>query len=431
MNLLRALIAFVLALALTVIAALFVLSLSLKFSSSGVFITDNGTIRAVAAVFLLLLILCPLITLLLALRRRSLSWRRLLIGWLIAVPVLVWLCWDDAELRHPLTIEALSPVQPGDEQSEAVLMQYSKLTPSAEAKAFAERKLSPFYFKIGLNDETKLRAYVAEHRAEIEADWVALEPQRRWLDELNGFERIGDLMPSRIDANLMSYNVWRTLSVRIRAKATLLAIDRRNDEAIATLLPFIAVSQRLQQNGRSLVRVMIANSMERTAWTAVQGVLEHGTVSTESRTRLAALLKNPEAEKNARCLLLLEYAHFSPMLGSLKLGGALALQRGTNRPWVVNTLNYLSPLFINPNATMNRYGEQVFVLADLAARRELAAVSAQIKAFDTSLVREGGMKNIGGRLLLAASLPNYDKVLETYWQTADLRAALLAKVTQP
>lgn len=430
MNLLRALTAFVLALALTVIVALFGVSVILQFSATPLLAGDSGTVRGTVAVFLLLVTLVPLITFVVALCRRRLAWRGLIVGWVLALGVLVWLAWDDAAVRRPLTMEMLSPVQAGDERSEAVLMQYSKRRPSAEARAFADNKpLQALILGGSIRDAAKWREYVAAHREEVEAVWTAIAPQRRWLDELNRFDRIGDLTPSRFDANIMRFDVWRMLDRSIRAKATLLAMDGKADEAIATLVPMIAVCQRLQQSGRTLVRVMIAVTMERSAIETARWVVENGAVSPAHRSRLAELMKTPDAKQGGRRLLLLEYAMFGPIFDTLKLGDALALQHHTNRAWVTATLNFVSGLFVNRNITINRYGDRIFALAELAAQRELAEVSLQTKQFEESLEHEGGMKNLGGRLLLAASLPNYDKVLETYWQTVDQRAALLARVT--
>lgn len=426
-TLLRALVACVLALALTIVVTLLALGLMLRLSSSPLFASDSGSVRAVVGVFLLLVVLGPLVTLVIALRRRALTWRRLGLAWALTLPVLVWLAWDDAEVRWPLTLDTLSPVHPGDERSEAVLMQYSKQHPSAEARAFAEDK-SMHNVVLGGNikDAAKWREYVAAHREEVEAAWVAIAPQRRWLDELNAFDRIGDLTPSRFDANLMRFDVWRVLERRLRAKATLLAMDGKGDEAIDTLLPLIAVSQRLQQTGRTLVRVMIAVTIERSAVESACWVLETAPVSPARRAQLAALMTGKNEAQGARRLLLLEYAHFMPVLRALKLGDALALRYQTNRAWVTLTLNFFSGLFVNPNLTTNRYGERIFALADLASKRELVAVSIQSKEFEASIERDGGMKNIGGRLMLAASIPAYDKVLESYWKTVDQRAALRA-----
>lgn len=430
LSLLRAFVALVLALALTVIVALLVLSLALGLASTPVFSGDSGTIRGAVGIFMLLVILVPLITWVIALRRGTVTWRRVGIGWILVLPVFIWLAWDDATVRQPVTYETLSPVQPGDERSEAVLMQYSSKKPSAEAKAFAESKAYSATLGTEIKDTVKRREYVAAHREEIEAAWVALAPQRRWLDELSGFERIGDLTPPRIDANLMRFDVWRVLAMRTRAHATLLALDGKGDEAIASLLPLIAVAQKLQQNGRTLVRVMVATTIERTAIEAALEVLELTPVSAENRARLAELMAGKDDAQGARRLLLLEYAQFAPFLQSMRLGDALAMQHGTHRSWVTGTLNFLSSIFVNVNATTNRYGDRIFALADLAAARDLKEVSLQTKKFEESIEREGGMKNLGGRLMLASSIPAYDKILDSYWKTVDQRAALRTRATQ-
>nr|MBP6507681.1 hypothetical protein [Opitutaceae bacterium] len=362
-------------------------------------------------------------------RRRWISWRGLAVGWLLTLPVLFWLAWDEPTVRAPLTMEELSPRFAGDEQSYAVLMQYSKGQPSAAAKAFAADKLrANAYVGATTKDAAKWREAVLKRQAEIEATWTALEPERQWLTELNAFDRIGDLTPAKYDANIMGFGVWRVLSQHACATATLLALDGRGGDAMDVLLPVLEVSRKLQPSARTLVRAMIAVSTERSLVETAAMVLDLTEVPQRERDRLTALLQPGLEAGGARRLMLMEYVFFQPLINSLKLGDALALFRGSPKLVVRRSLNFLSGLFINPNATVNRYGDQIYTLADLARARKLEQLSAQTKVFEKSLEHDGGIKNFGGRLMLATSLPSYDKILESYWTLQDERAATLAKL---
>lgn len=387
---------------------------------------NDDVSQTAVAVTALVIVLLPLAVMIIAQRKGWLTWAALGVAWLAVVPVLGWLAWDDAAIRRPLPIDQFSPAFPGAEQSEAVLMRYSKNKPGEEAVAFGKMKWAA---ALGASpqDGAKWRDRVVKQRAEIEADWPRLAPQRRWVDELNTYDRIGDLMPSRYDANLIRFDVWRILSQHVCAHATLLAMDGHRDEAIATLLPLLEVSRKLQPSARSLVRLMIAAAVERmTVETAAQ-VLDAGPVSAENRARLAAALAGRNPAAGARRIMLMEYAGFAPLLGQVKLGDAFDLRRGSHSV-LRRPLNLLSGLLINPNATMNLYGDKVYALAALAEKREIGQVAVQSRNLDDTLLRRGGMKNLGGRLMLVMAIPNLDKALDSYWKLDDACNALAARL---
>ncbi len=375
---------------------------------------------------ILFVILVPLIVLAVAERRSWLSWPVIAVLWLAVLPVLAWLSWDDAAIRQPITIEEFSPAFAGAEKSYAVLMQYSKQTPSAEAKAFAATKLSAPVLANPDNPAKWLES-VTKNRAAIEADWATLAPQRRWFGELAAFDRLGDLTVSDYSANLMSFSVWRTLSKHTCAVAMLLALDGRGDEAIDLLVPQLEVSRKLQLSSRTLVRTMVAVVVERVTLQTAALVLDRTPVSAASRARLAVALGQENAPALARRLLLVEYVVFSPLFNRMKLGDTIAAARGTSFP-LRRPLNFLSSLFFNPIATTNLLGDRIRELADLAEARELGKFNVRSQDFSNILVKESGMKNVGGRLMLTMAVPAYNKVVESHWKTADLRVALRTRL---
>jgi hypothetical protein len=429
LRLLRSLILLGLCLALTVITAIAVIG-CLPFvteSFKQLFSWGSKVPKGAISLTVLFVILVPLIVLAVAERKRWLSWSVLAVSWLVVLPVLGWLAWDEPAIRQPITIEEFSPAFPGAEQSYAVLMQYSKQSPSEEAKAFAATKLrSPIL--ANPDDSAKWLESVTKNRVAIEADWATLAPQRRWLGELAAFERIGDLTPSDYSANIISFLPWRTLSKHTCALATLLALDGHGDEAIDLLVPQLEVSRKLQLSSRTLVRTMIAVVVERVTLQTAALVLDWTTVSPASRTRLAAALANENASALARRLLLIDYALFAPLSSRMKLGNHLAATWGNEKTLLRRPLNLLSALFFNPIATTNIYGDHMRELAELAEARELGKFAMRSQDFDNFLLKEPGMKNVGGRLMLTMAVPAFDKILERHWKTTDLRVELRTRL---
>ncbi len=433
LRLLRSLVLIGLCLALTSITALAVIGCLpvVNESFKQLFAWGSKIPKTAISLTVLFVILVPLIVLALAERKRWLSWPVLAASCLAVLPVLGWLAWDEPAIRQPITIEEFSPAFPGAEQSYAVLLQYSKQTPSEEAKAFGAFKPAIQFSGAGPGQPAQWLEFVIKNRTALEADWVSLAPQRRWLGELAAFDRIGDLTPSDYGAKIITFEPWRTLTQRTCAMATLLALDGRGDDAFALLVPQLEVSRKLQLSSRTLVRTMIALVIERMSLETAGVVLDRKPVSAASRARLAAALAHDNAPALARRLLLAEYVTFTPVFSRMKLGDSIAATWGNEKTLLRRPLNFLSALFFNPIATTNIYGDRVRELADLAETRELGKFAVRSQDFGHLLVTESGMKNVGGRLMLTMAVPAYNKIVESHWKTADLRVALRARLAAP
>lgn len=382
-------------------------------------------VKITLAVAGLVTFLLPVIFMVVAARRKWVTWRFLAISWAAVTPVLVWLSWDEPAILHPLPVEEFSPVFPGAEESYRVLMEYSKQHPSDEAKAFAKLELKVKYFASSPGKGEQWVEYIRKNREALEADWAALAPQRAWLERLAAFERIGDLTPSDLAADIPTFQIWRSLSQRYCAQATLLALDGRRDEACALLAPMLAAGRKLQPSARTLIRAMIGSVVERQCVETALFIFGQGEVSPAARAKLAAALGEVNAPAMARRLVLIEYAVFAPTISRMRLGDLLsANQLKPVAPLVRGPLNFLSALLINPNATVNLHGRYIYALADCAERREIGRFRALREAHVGAFGRELGMKNLGGRLSVWIGTPAYDKIVENYWKLADLRETL-------
>ena len=385
------------------------------------------------AVFLaLVILLMPVGLLWILLRQCRRVWPVLGAGWALSIPVLVWLAWDDSAVRRPLTMEELSPAFAGAEKSYAVLMQYSKQQPSAEAKVFAENEKK--MLTIGMPspaEADKWVEWVTKNRVQLMADWELLAPQRKWWAELMRFERLGDLTPPDYNANIVSFGVWRKMSQRSCAVAALQALEGRGDEAMATLLSVIKLGRNLQRDGRTLVRVMIGVVLEKMGEQTAAFVLDRAKVSAASRASLAAVLTGGNPAATARHMVLIEVPAMTQLLISNRLGQMWREMGSSEMPGARAVLDGLGFFVLNPRATANIFGDHIYALAKLAEARELGKLEVWGMSFEAEVVRHHGMKNLAGYMLVGWALPSFNKVLKSHWETADLRAALLKRVTAP
>lgn len=366
-------------------------------------------------------------------RIAPLRWR-LALGYAAVAPVLAYLAVDDPALRHPTSLSEVAPAFPGAEKSFAVLMRYGKSQPLGRDFKAPQRIFRQGRYVDASKPEEWVK-WLAEHRADIEADWADLAPVRAWWDELAAFDRIGDLTPGRIDAEIMAFSPVRSYAQHAVAIAGLQALDGRGDEAFATLQPLLEVSRRLEPSSRTLVRFMIARVIQRMAIDAAGFVLDRTPVSPSARARFAAaLVRGSGGEAGARRLIGIEYAFGLDAFASLRLGdflhayvrdqlGALDLRR--ELPF--RLLNPVSPLAFNPRLTFNVLGDLTARRQDLAARRQTDRLAELDKAF---FAHEGRprFKNLLGAIFISQTTPALTKVTETYWKIEDLRLALAGRL---
>lgn len=374
------------------------------------------------------LLLVPIVAFTWLVRRHRLAWGWLALGWAAVIPVYFWLAWDEPAIRRPLKIEEISPTFPGAERSYEVLMRYSSLTPSAEAKAFTQFKSTLARTSQGPRDAEKWVEFLIANRAAVEAEWTALAPQRQWLAELNAFDRIGDLTVARLDANVIQFNAWRTLARSAVAIACLQAIDGHGDEAIATLMPYFEISRKLEVSSRTLIRSLTARTVLRWSVDAANFILDRQPVSPATRARLGAALAGGSSGAGARRLILIEYPTFASVVAALNL----AERSLSERNWLLRgPLALLSRFIVNPVATVNRYGEFLYDLAALAEARAIGKLAVRSLDFAHAFIRHPGPKNLGGGAILNLATPSFEKLIRSYWETEDLRVALYARVTNP
>jgi hypothetical protein len=416
-----------LALVLTLFLALSILSIpgAAPVADSLTHAAQKTTIATIALIVAFWLIPAALVVT--AWRLGLRSWRWIGGGWLAAIPVLVYLAVDEPS-RRTIKLEEMAPAFPGAERSYAVLMRYSKQHPSPEALAFEALHLQPFALKIADDSPPTTLASLRENRAGIEALWTTLAPQRQWLDELNAFDRIGDLGTADIGTDIIRFSVWRTLARAAAARAALFALDDRGDDALLTLLPTLEASRKLEPSARTLVRFTIARAVQHTLIDTAGFTLKRTAVSPGLRARLAAALKlGVGGEIGARRLVAVDYACVAGWLDDSDLGSGFKWD-GTGG---VSSMLFdlFGPFVHNPQRTLNLYGDLIGELQELAARREGGKIDPRAKEF---WAREGRprFKNFGGTSVAIMFTPALSQAVDSYWRIEDKRTALLATLAK-
>ena len=393
-----------------------------------------GTPAAIDWLTLAAVVVLPVALAVIVRRRGIAPLPRIAIGYAAILPVVIYLSIDDPVLRRPITLKEFAPAFPGAEQSFAVLMRYSK----SQTLRTNFRAPDRIFKKGPFSDPGKPEAWAKwldERRADVEADWADLAPVRAWWDELAAFDRLGDLTPGRVDADIMAFAPVRSYSQHAAAIAGLHALDGRGDDAFATLQPLLEVSRKLEPSARTLVRFMMARVMQRTALEAAAFVLDRTPVSPAARARFAAALeRGSSGEAGARRLIAIECAFSHDAFQELGIGDFIQFYAAEQfhpgdlrRELPFHALNFASPLIFNPRRTFNLVGELTARNQELAAHRQAGKIAESNRAF---FADEGRLrfKNLAGALLMQRSLPALTKVTETYWKIEDLRTALRTRL---
>ena len=359
------------------------------------------------------------------------SWQRLAGGALVLAAVLAYLVADDPIYNYPVTIDQLSPTFPEAEASYQALMRYGKNHPlgrnfRAPDRLFQDAPRSDRF--VDVDQPAAWAAWLRRRRSAIELDWADLAPVRAWIEELNHFDHIGDLMPARYDAEIMTFSAPRSYTQHACEMAGLQALDGRGDEAIATQLPLLEVSRKLEPSARTLVRAMIARVMQQSALRTAAFVLDTTPVSPAMRSRLtAALTMGIGSEAGVRHLAMIEYTLEFGASDNQSLGNFIPFQGSHKILRLV--LNVTGPFVYNPRHTMNLIGEYTANVQEAAARRDLAGIDRIQQTYFKNLAQPR-FKNYVGSYLASLMFSPPTRMIETYWKVEGARLTLLARLTK-
>lgn len=370
--------------------------------------------------------LLPLLLLVVGQRSQWLRRSHLIALWAVVLTTAGYLAWDDATVRTPLSLDEISPAQPGDDTSFALFLRYGKDTPATKAVTAPKLQIGAATADLTTKPE-KWTEFLRNHRAEIEAEWARLAPVRAWWDELAALPRIGDLTAPHPSAPILAFQPTRVHSQVAVAIASLQALDGRGDEAMATVTRLYSVARKCEPNSRTLVRAMIAKVVQKMALQTAAFVLDRTPVSATAlaafTAELTAAVGGPDG---ARHLVLIEGGFAQPLIAEFIRGTPM----GDLQPYAAlqTAVRIFGPLIINPRATLNLFGERYHALAELAANRRLRELEDRNHPVNRSFLADYHGKNFGGRLLADLALPALSKVVKSYWEIDDLRLAMLSRL---
>ncbi|MCF7689797.1 MAG: hypothetical protein K9N01_16015 [Cephaloticoccus sp.] len=417
---------FLLVLALTLICGLALLStFPLLQSSMEILIgwqTLSDAPKLAGWLTVALIILMPTLLLIVMWRYKLRSWWWVGGGWLLTAPMLIYLAVDDAAVIRTASIQEISPAFPGAEDSFEVLMRYGRST--AAAQNFNPPPIIRSIVLKSNESGDEWRDALIKNRARLEAEWLALAPQREWWTELNRFDRIGDLTLPTSDADIPSFTVFNTLSKRGWAMAGLLAIDGRGDEAIDALIPILQVGRKLQPSARTLVRMRMGITIEAGSIRTAEWILANAEVSPDAKARLAAALEGSGGEKGARRLIMAEYAMEVGYYAELPFVTLIQVNNIVPRTFV----RIIKPFVFNRRATANLYTKHAYINQELAAKRSLKAKQPMPKYLPTGSIRPT-FKNYMGTMIINNLSFNPTNAVDSYWKNEDARADLHARLT--
>jgi hypothetical protein len=345
--------------------------------------------------------------------------------------VLAWLAWDEPEPRPPASLVTAPSVFPGAEKSYAVLSRYNYNYAQPQKPPF---KWTGANFSQGPEQGRIWTDFLADHRAEIGANWTKLAPVRAWIDELNAFGRIADLHDDQREYARITYQVRNPYVQNAMAVACLLAIDGQGDAALATLRPMLEVGGKLEEGARGVGYFGDARALQAGAIRAAGFVLDNARVSAAARAGFAtALAAHGGGPAGAGRVYAIRYAFVTQATRSF--GRAVTVWLGDSFDFLRPGLDLVGPVVFNRHATQNRWGEFYADLQGQAGRRELGKTGPRLAAF-LAPVEGLQFKDIGGAWVarLAREQLGLNRIAEqqkTYWDLEDKRAALLARLAQP
>lgn len=330
----------------------------------------------------------------------------------------VYLAWDEAPSPSVARNRTALAARWRDPETAALTLRYST---APDGKRF----LPPVHKLEFHHEGAARREYLLKHRAELMANWAEMEEVRAWCAEMVSHARLGDAAIVSFDQPIMKFQPLREYMRHALAIAALRAIDQDGDAALEETLAVYELGARLEPESSTLVRGMIAQVLKKEAIRTAGFILDQAKVSATVRQRFAVVLAanagNPDV---ARRLTLVE-SEFWTMDAMRHLGPAGACSEA-DRPWVIRmTGQCLSPLLLNPQASINRIHEYFESSAACAGRRDIEAMTALDERAWTKDVRIKNLQGIKMMEMIAGSLRS---VAKNYWQIDDMRAALLARL---
>jgi hypothetical protein len=355
-------------------------------------------------------------------------WKKL--SYLITLPVLAvsggllaYLAWDVAPAATETPMPRLAA-----EDSKAVVT-YRWLLKSGPGSRSAEIPAGSLDLALFPTERSEWAAFVTKNRRAFEEAWAADTLVREWTDLMAAHPPDGLFPVGGADAPMLNFTALRH-STKIRwARAQLLLLDSKGDEAARLLLSLLRVGYNLQQGCASLVHQMIASVIVKGTYDRLELAAESSALSPATRAEVVAALRlAPPVPGNFG----------RAFLGEEILARATIAQTGEGYAFVIKSVGsaentrfsanrVLGRLLFNPARTQRDYLAFLHTCCRLAQKRQLAAAWQAYKDFEAGLETKR-LKNPVGQLLTTMVTPAFLKVADAFWKAEDQRIALLQRL---
>jgi hypothetical protein len=344
---------------------------------------------------------------------------------LVAVALGFYLIRDEAPAPSIERNRAAMAGRSQDETSYRLTLRYTPVLNGG-------RVFTPPTRTLKLSNDANWARDLRSQRAAIEANWAELTEVRGWWAELLAQPELGDRVEGGMEQPFIRFHPVRVFIEHALAMAGLQALDGDGDGALARVGEVYAVGARLESASCTLVRGMIAIQCQQRALKAAEFVLTQAKVSPAAAERFAALLAtHPGGGAGAKRLVLMEVAHYFGTVECVSLCRPGAVRfAGEATGWRVlrRTLDGVYGLTFNPQETVNLIHDFSAEIAALAEARDLAGMRALEANRNHRLHGGVQIKNISGRLLAGMGISSFDKLVENYWKTEDMRCGLLERL---
>jgi hypothetical protein len=341
------------------------------------------------------------------------SWTKVALLAVLIAPCWMYLALDERHVQPtPLPPLPASPSE-AERASYETTLRFADRKDGQPAKEFLSPKLA---VPLPFGRPAEWPAYLAKHGDEVQAARQGNVAGREYLQALDAFPSIADLTPPRFDAPIMPFKPWRDTMLLEITEAVRLAALGRGDEAAELLVPVLRVSRKLQDHSRTLVRFMVARVTLNRAMEAVKFVLEKSPPDAAHRKALAEVLA--AGEGGPAMIGRIMWVDHTTMPSVIE--GAPA-----GAPFGPKWLRYL-PLatLLHPHRTLNEMARNCAIIADLAAKRDVAGIEAREKQLEARM-SQVSFRNPIGHLLIGMLVPSFKGVVTNYWKGEDERLALI------
>lgn len=319
-----------------------------------------------------------------------------------AAAVLITLSIDEAEVIYSTEIEDYVPMPEGGAENFEKLLSLSQI----KLELLDMDRPHSDEWEALLADEAAYKSFILSKKEVILSNYAALESVLPLVRELSQAGPIGDTYVD-LESDFVRFGTIRDCWQTIVFYSELTYYDDSLDADAEDLHSMIQMKQNWIGHTRILVNSMIAIAGVREGYDAVRRLVPH--LSEAEVERWHEQFSPPfDAVTTVSNGLFGEYCSISPTIDMLEREGGGRL-----------------PFLYHKNRTLNRYGQFVNDVVQLARERDWISLSTYYEDSETSLEPSYFRRNYFGQLLLFMAIPAFQKTYEVADQLNHEQAELI------